>query len=107
MKKIGIDIVAVKRIKLKPRMIELILHPDEIKILSTRLTKNSKREFLAGRWAVKEAIIKTLPSPIAMNQINIGYIDQKPSLKNSKFGEIIVSISHEKRYAVGMALKKD
>ncbi len=107
MEKIGIDIVSVKRIKLKTRFINLVLHLDEIKILNQKKSLKNKREFLAGRWAVKEAVLKTLEKPVPMNQINISYENEKPFITSFGFEKTLISLSHEKRFAVGMAIKKD
>ncbi|WP_434325369.1 holo-ACP synthase [Mycoplasma capricolum] len=102
---VGIDIVENKRIKLKEEFIVKVLSANEIKTFNLK-NKKQKREFLAGRWAIKEAIIKTLDQPISMNKIDIEYINDKPVIKNQELQNILISISHEKKYAVGIALKQ-
>ncbi|AHI53992.1 holo-[acyl-carrier-protein] synthase [Spiroplasma sabaudiense Ar-1343] len=104
MQKIGIDIVEVKRIKLKNRIVELILHCAEIEIFKSKSNKRSQKEFLAGRWAAKEALIKTLSQPVAMNNINIAYQNQQPVFENKEFSNYLVSISHEKKYAIAVVI---
>ncbi|QVK05683.1 holo-ACP synthase [Mycoplasma mycoides] len=102
---VGIDIVENKRIKLKKEFIIKVLSTNEIQTLNTK-TKKQKKEFLAGRWAVKEAIIKTLDQAISMNKIDIEYVNQKPVIQNKELQNILISISHEKKYAIGIALKQ-
>ncbi|AJM71973.1 holo-ACP synthase [Mycoplasma yeatsii] len=104
--KIGIDIIENKRIKLNDNFICKILSENEIKIFKTK-TKVEQREFLSGRWAVKEAIIKSLDDPISMNKIDINYINSKPIILNKELKNISISISHEKKYSVGMAVRVD
>lgn len=41
-----------------------------------------------------------------MNKIDIEYINHKPVIKNQELQNILISISHEKKYAVGIALKQ-
>ncbi|WP_434343922.1 4'-phosphopantetheinyl transferase superfamily protein [Mycoplasma sp. 06067-C1-B144P-99-0482-3] len=102
---LGIDIVENKRIKIKKEFVIKVLSINEIKTFNTK-NKKQKREFLAGRWAIKEAIIKTLDEPISMNKIDIEYINNKPVIKNQELQNILISISHEKKYAIGIALKQ-
>ncbi|UKS54037.1 holo-ACP synthase [Mycoplasma feriruminatoris] len=102
---VGIDIVENKRIKLKKEFIIKVLSENEIKTFNNK-NKKQQKEFLAGRWAVKEAIIKTLTHPISMNKIDIEYVDQKPVIQNQELNNILISISHEKKYAVGIAIKQ-
>ncbi|MDQ0567419.1 holo-ACP synthase [Mycoplasma yeatsii] len=104
--KIGIDIIENKRIKLNDNFISKILSENEIEIFKTK-TKVEQREFLSGRWAVKEAIIKSLDDPISMNKIDINYIKSKPIILNKELKNISISISHEKKYSVGMAVRVD
>lgn len=41
-----------------------------------------------------------------MNKIDIEYVDQKPVIQNQELNNILISISHEKKYAVGIAIKQ-
>lgn len=61
---IGIDIVRISRIshllaKSKSRFLNRVLHPSELDICS-RLPDTRKAQYVAGSWAAKEALFKTL-----------------------------------------------
>ena len=112
-KSVGLDIVETERVEklLKAhgdRFISKILGVNEIEIYNRR---TDKKQFLAGRFAAKEAIIKGLGV----------YLDEKPSFStieilNDESGRpqfdssILVneksrchlSISHEKKYAAAV-----
>ncbi|ATZ20912.1 holo-ACP synthase [Mesoplasma coleopterae] len=107
--KIGIDIVENKRVNLRQSFLNKVLSSSELDKLQTILSKKSKIEFVAGRWAVKEAIIKTLNNDqnFVMSKINIGYTEKTPIILNKELKNILISISHEKKYSVGMAVKQN
>ncbi|SHE95894.1 holo-[acyl-carrier protein] synthase [Marinitoga hydrogenitolerans DSM 16785] len=111
-KGIGIDIVEIKRISCGIE--KKILSEKEMKLLNKFKGENRKKEFIAGRFAVKEALIKSFGTFIPYNKISIlndakgkPYLDEKSLdfLKNT-FGNynIHISISHEKNYAVSMVI---
>lgn len=109
MNEIGIDIVEIERLNsLKEGFINHVLSPEEIKIYKKYEGERSV-EFLAGRFAAKEAIIKCL-SDIEipnMNEIEILNKDNgKPSVKYKDY-KIKVSISHERHYACAIAILED
>jgi holo-[acyl-carrier protein] synthase len=114
---IGIDIVEVARIeadleKFGEKFVERILGPDEISRLAER---QDRALFVSGRFAAKEAVIKALGAylddrpPYKDLQIiadNTGQpsLELPPDLAEQLAGiEILVSISHERNYAVAMA----
>jgi phosphopantethiene--protein transferase domain len=96
-KGVGIDIVSVERIgkvleNYGEKFIDRILTESEKSELKK---KGNLVEFLAGRFAAKEAITKTLEKSIPFNKIEITYNDfSKPIAKD--FPDIYLSISHEK-----------
>lgn len=101
---VGIDIVEVNKIKLEILFIERILHKDEIKILNTKNNETQKRQFLAGRWAVKEALFKTGHfNNVNFNEINIKYNENKQPYVVNLAKNIKISLSHSENYAVGLA----
>lgn len=104
MNKIGIDIIQIKRIKLKKEMIIAILNINEMKYFEKIINNEAKKQFLAGRWAAKEAILKVIDQKIAPKNIDINYLNDKPVITNEKLKHIQISISHEKDYAVAVAL---
>jgi phosphopantetheine--protein transferase-like protein len=104
MMEIGTDIVLVSRVSLKDSFLKGVLSPNELKIYEGR---PDKAEFVAGRFAAKEAFLKALgtglPGP-RMNLLDIVYEKTgKPVLvyENKKYS---VSISHDGGYAIGVAL---
>lgn len=103
--RVGIDIVDNLRIKLTPNFLTKFLTQNELKIFATFEIEERKREFAAGRWAVKEAILKVLDDEqkIPMNQIDVGYNNKKLVLLNQEFKNIAISVSHERLWTVGIA----
>jgi len=105
-KGVGIDIVSVERIgkvlkNYGEKFIDRILTESEKSELKK---KGNVVEFLAGRFAAKEAITKTLEKSIPFNKIEITYSDfSKPIAKD--FPDIYLSISHEKAFAVAVAVR--
>lgn len=107
-KNVGIDIIQNKRIKLSTAFIQKVLSPTEIKQYATFFDKNAQRQFLAGRWAAKEALVKALESKLILNQVTICLKDDNNlhveglSLEQNEL--VHVSISHEREYSVGFAI---
>lgn len=115
---IGIDIAETARFerlidRYGDRFVKRILGPDELVVFNRRRDAAS---FLAGRFAAKEAVVKALGEyltdrpPLHTLQI-INDQGGRPSLKMTddllaKLGglRILVSLSHETNYAVGMAI---
>jgi holo-[acyl-carrier protein] synthase len=115
---IGIDLVEVARIKrlaenYEERFVERILGPREMEQLAIR---HDRFQFLAGRFAAKEAVIKALGKYITdrppLNTIQIiNDITGQPTLKLSEeltqhLNHISanISISHEKSHAIAMVV---
>lgn len=118
---IGIDIVEVARMqgdldRYGDRFVRRILSSSEQVLLAGRVDKAA---FMAGRFACKEAVIKALgrfitdrPSYQAIDVVNDDSgqpIVQLPSevITSLRGGRVMVSISHEKNYAVAMATISD
>lgn len=115
---IGLDIVENARIerlfnKHPERFVERILGPEEQGILADR---SDKINFIAGRFAAKEAIIKALggyltdrPPYSSLQILNdtggqpFVQLDESLATKLSHI-RILISLSHEKHYSVGMAV---
>ncbi len=116
----GIDIVHNKRISkniYNLRFIQKILSASEIEKYNKISNYSRKVEFLAGRFAAKEAIIKALSFKINFNSISIfnnsvSFVDKDYILiKLSNFFNkdvrdffIKVSISHERDLTVANSL---
>ena len=103
---IGIDIVEIDRIKsaLSDSFVSKVLSKDEINTFNN-YKDNRKIEYLAGRWACKEAIIKCLSdyeTPL-MTDLTIINNDKGKPIINYKDYDIELSISHEIHYAIAIA----
>ena len=108
---VGVDIVQVSR--LKPEHAKRILSEEETVVFNEIKLSQKQLEYLAGRFAVKEAIIKAIGHTnyvIGMRDITILNDDmgmpyvKAPSYKDIKFQ---ISLSHEKEYSVGMCVIED
>ena len=107
---IGIDIIEVSRFRRKKyeenrNFYKKIFVKSEINYCLK--FKNSAERF-AGKFAIKEATIKSIPEKIGLHDIEIVYVNRKPRirLKNSlrKKYDFIVSVSHEKEFAIGIVI---
>ena len=107
---IGIDIIEVSRFRRKKyeenrNFYKKIFVKSEINYCLK--FKNSAERF-AGKFAIKEAVIKSIPEKIGLHDIEIVYVNRKPRirLKNSlrKKYDFIVSVSHEKEFAIGIVI---
>lgn len=106
MAEIGIDILELDRLACpKSSFINHVLSPEEIKVYET-YKDNRCIEFLGGRFAAKEAIIKCLSDIEIPNMKDITILDNekgKPIVKYKDY-KLKVSISHEKHYACAIAM---
>ena len=116
-KSIGLDIVEINRIqqdidKYGVRFIERILGPDEILLYNSR---KDKPQFLSGRFAAKEAVIKALGNylsdkPLLTDLQILNDSTGQPSLylpenlKKTILDRCFISISHEKSIAAAVAI---
>ena len=109
---IGIDIIEVSRFRRKKyeenrNFYKKIFVKSEINYCLK--FKNSAERF-AGKFAIKEAVIKSIPEKIGPRDIEIVYVNRKPriSLKSSlrKKYDFIVSVSHEKEFAVAVIISE-
>lgn len=104
--RIGTDLVETSRIQTamrRPGFLQRILTPNEIAI-------STSPNFVAGRWAAKEAIYKCLPELSSWHDVEIlRAANGAPivSISHSSFqaGQTIhLSISHERGMAVAFAV---
>lgn len=110
---IGIDLVDLDHmaavVKKSPRIVERILTPREIKIYESR---NEKRrlEFIAGRFAAKEAFSKAMGTGIGkdVHFQNIVVLNDHrgcPYVAESPFdGKAFISISHSQQMVVAQVV---
>ena len=106
---IGIDIVDINRFKNK-KFSENITFYKKIftksEIDYCRKYKSPYQHF-AGKFAIKEATIKSINEKISFLDIQIFYKNSKPQIKLKNYDKkycFIVSVSHEKEYAIAIVL---
>ncbi|MGB7595833.1 MAG: holo-ACP synthase [Erysipelotrichaceae bacterium] len=101
---IGCDIVAIDRFRDKTiAFAKRVLTPEELTLYEA-LTPARKPEWLAGRFAAKEAIVKAIDKNLPITQIAVlSTSDGKPVCELAGF-TILVSISHEKEFAIAYAI---
>lgn len=105
---IGVDILKISRIKLEHS--KRVLSEAEMNIFNQFNKESRKLEFLAGRFSVKEAIIKAISNTkhrVGMRDITVINDEMgKPLVVLPEFKDIklFVSISHEKDNCVGLCV---
>lgn len=106
MNAVGIDIVEIDRIRsaLSNTFIDKVLSKEERAVFDN-YKNNRQIEYLAGRWACKEAIIKCLSDYEKPQMTDLTIINNengKPIIKYKDY-DIELSISHEVHYAIAIA----
>lgn len=110
-KGVGIDVCQISRMKLS--LSKKILTKEEIVIFEQITLEERKREFLAGRFAAKEAIYKALSfiyPKLSMSEVCVLYDEfKRPYMARPILNKlrIMISISHEKEYAIAQAIVED
>lgn len=102
---VGIDLCQISRIKLEQRFIDFVLSIKEQELMNKR---KKKEEFLASRFAAKEAFLKANQKglgEIKMNEIEVLNKENGAPfiIFNNKIYEN-VSISHDGDYAVAVVI---
>lgn len=107
---IGIDIIEIKRFSNKPYQSNInfykkIFHESEITYC---LAQKNFAECFAGKFAIKESVIKSIPKKISFHDILINYLNSKPivSLLEDSSYSFLVSLTHEKLYAVSVVISE-
>ncbi len=109
---IGIDIIDVDQFKKipyseKPSFYKKIFLPSELKYC---LKYKSPYEHFAGKFALKEAVKKAINEPISMLDIETSHLNFKPIVnlkgKLKKKYVFLVSISHEKKFAISVVVSE-
>ena len=101
---IGCDLIDMSRIHDAQGIAKRILSKEELEIFEG-FKGHRQLEFLAGRFAAREAIVKALPVEVSYRDIVI----MPKTLIHYQGYAIQVSISHEKdmAMAVALAIKED
>ncbi len=104
----GIDIIELKRfydLKNFDRVAELVLSPRELHLMAKSRDQN---QFLASRFALKEAVIKALPENANMSDLEITSINARPQVVMQKVSLksyfISASLSHSESMVAAMAV---
>lgn len=102
---IGCDIVKIARVTFnEERLAYRILTKKELEMYETFHGKRAQ-EFLAGRFAAKEAIFKALSvEDLVISQIEILNDEKGKPFCTFKEYQIHISISHEDEYALAYAI---
>ena len=118
---IGVDIVEISRIKKlmeNQHAIDRLLTKKEAELMKN---KPKPHEFFAGRFAVKEAVSKAFgvgiskcpPNEVEVLNDDLGmpyvvfYGNAKKMQDGMNASKIFISITHEKEYAVAMAVLEE
>ncbi|PPA70550.1 holo-ACP synthase [Jeotgalibacillus proteolyticus] len=109
---IGLDLIELTRIRAvigrHPKLARRILTPNEMDYYHT-LTGDRKVEFLAGRFAAKEAYAKAIGTGIGQETSfqDIEVVKDsygKPFIKVERAGLVHLSITHTKDYAAAQVI---
>ncbi|BDT04779.1 holo-ACP synthase [Spiroplasma ixodetis] len=104
MRSVGIDIIEVNRIENIEELAKRILSKKEI-ILFNQYSLQRQQEFLAGRWALKEAIFKALPQEkLTFKNIDISYNQYNQPITIIKNYQLLLSLSHNETIAIAIAI---
>ena len=108
---IGIDIVKISRFKNKPysknqRFYKKLFLMSEIKYCLK--FKNNVIHF-AGKFAIKEAVKKSIRQNVSFLDIETYYLNSKPKikLKNNLDYNFLVSMSHENEFAMAVVISEE
>lgn len=118
-KGIGIDIIEIKRlakaIERWGKRFEKRVLTEKERQNSFRLRKKAKLAYVAGRFAAKEAIFKSVGGRISWQDIEIlsgkngqPYLADKKKtrdvLDKKRIKKVLISISHDNDYAIAQAM---
>lgn len=101
---VGVDIVYIPRLDNKDDLASRILSPQEYEIYQI---KTNKAEFLAGRFATKEAFIKANHGTIKdlnFKEISVTYDENNAPIMMFRGKQYEVSISHDGDYAIAVVI---
>ncbi len=98
---IGVDICDLRRLNHLDQLAKKILHEDEFTLYQLKQNDKSKREFIGGRFAVKEAFVKAVGFMPFKEICCLNDKNGKPYIKNFRCH---VSISHENHYAIAFVV---
>jgi holo-[acyl-carrier protein] synthase len=106
---VGIDIINVSRFRNMPfekksSFYKKIFHDNEINYC---LKFKDPYTHFAGKFALKEALIKSIDKKIFPSEIETSHLNSKPIInisKNTQDYKFIASLSHENEFAIAVIL---
>lgn len=105
---IGVDLVKVNRFDIDDtRFINKILSENELDLMKSRKSEKRKLEFIAGRFACKEAFLKALGQGIGqvpLKEVEILADEHNKPYINYKDYNVQVSITHTDTDACGFVI---
>ena len=108
---IGIDIVKISRFKNKPysknqRFYKKLFLMSEIRYC---LKFKDNTIHFAGKFAIKESVKKSIRQDVSFLDIETYYLNSKPKikLKNNLDYNFLVSMSHEKEFAIATVVSEE
>lgn len=106
MHSVGIDIIEINRVINDDEFIKKLLSSKEIKMFkAAKYFLPRQLEFLAGRWALKEAIFKALPQEkLNFKDIDISYNEFHQPVTKIKNYQLLLSLSHNETTAIAIAI---
>ncbi|MFP4286160.1 MAG: holo-ACP synthase [Candidatus Izemoplasmataceae bacterium] len=114
MNSVGIDIVEIEAIKKRYNLafVKRILSEDELVLFNAISSESRKLEFLAGRFAAKEAytkVYKHFDKPLNFKDVSILKDEFGAPFIQSLYHKedcLMISISHSEHYAIAIVIKK-
>ena len=108
---IGIDVTSIQKFKKKPfkkkeSFYRLIFSKAEIRHC---LKFKNPYERFAGKFALKEALIKSIDRKIGFSEIETSHLKSKPVVRIKKSEEkynFIASLSHENDFAISVVISE-
>jgi len=108
---IGIDITSISDFEKisygeKPNLYKKIFQPSEIEYC---LKYKESSPHFAGKFALKEAVKKSISENIYISKIETSHKESKPNIKLLNFKKKYIfraSISHEKDYAIAIVISE-
>ena len=108
---VGVDIVDIERFRKKEynenkKFYDKIFAKSEIKYC---LSFKNNSEHFAGKFAIKEAVKKSIKENISFKEIITDHDNSRPKiiLKKKLNYRFLVSVSHEKDFAIAMVIALD
>ena len=100
-KGIGVDICHLQRLKDLDSLAKRILHDNEYQVFLSKKTFKHQREYLGGRFAVKEAYVKACGCKNFKSICCLNDFNGKPYIVDDSCH---VSISHEDDYVIAFVV---